>query len=377
MTMPNQPAPEGSQQVGSQWGQQDRGLTVEQAKARIRGEVGGTFGGLGTLFQDILQGIVGFVQGIGSAVIGFFESIGNFFFQAKQDMSHMDQARVDAELAVVDNMSSSLEMLDEVQRFGGAYNDYPRFNFVNGEVTPHVLPLSNGLAMSPGSRWVPPYTPLTHSEHHNYPNDAYSQGKLAAGSGFLELTEEGLWLIFFQAGVLQGNAYVTRPSDVWCYVTPADTSIMPIGAPGFGLNEQPAPGLVYGRSKYGSTVQETMAIEDLKAYGRAASYIGERNAYYGGGNTVFGMVPAILPEGAWKVTMSTASWALFGGGMATTYVAAYKVSSESLREDIDELKSQLASALPGQAVNFDLDEAAIQQMIDESKEVGLDYEVGN
>ena len=384
MTMPNQPAPEGSQQVGSQWGQQDRGLTVEQAKARIRGEVGGTFGGLGSLFADVINGVVGFVGGVVGSVVGVFESIGSLFFGVRNDVVNVDTARMAAENAIVANMSSSLEMLDEIQRFGGAYNgSYEFYRSDWGEQVAETVPLTHALALQAGTSFIAPNTPWSdYTSGVARANTEDNRRLMARHSGSLQLNEPGLWLIYFRAGVLQGSQFTTRPADLWCYVTSATglgANLLPVGSPGYTDDGQP---LVngFGISSVQCRDRDTgvkiqLPVGEILAYGRASSYVGTENAPTGGGVTLFGMVPAYLPDAGYKVSMAIQSYAKFGGP-SNTSVVAYKVNSETLRDDIDALKSGIAADLPGEAVDKVLDEATIQDMINQSQGVPSEYTFG-
>lgn len=384
MTMPNQPAPEGSQQVGSQWGQQDRGLTVEQAKARVRGEVGGTFGGLGSLFASVINGVAGFVGGIVDSVVGIFGSIGSLFFGVRHDVVNVDAARMAAENAIVANMSSSLEMLDEIQRFGGAYSG--RYDFYRsdwGEQVAETVPLTHALQLENGTSFISPNTTWAgYTSGTNRANTEDNRRLMARYSGALQLNEPGLWLIYFRAGVLQGSQFTTRPADLWCYVTPATgliADLLPVGSPGYTDDGQPLVNgigiqAVHCRDR-NTGVKYQFPAGDVLAYGRASSYVGTENAPTGGGVTLFGMVPAYLPDAGYKVSMAIQSYAKFGGP-SNTSVVAYKVNSETLRDDIEALKSGIAADLPGEAVDKVLDEATIQNMISQSQGVPNEYTFG-
>lgn len=384
MTMPHQPPPEGVQQKGSQWGQQDRGLTVEQAKARIRGEVAGSFGGLGQVFAGVINSVGNFFGGAINSVIDVFNQVGSLFFGVRKDVVNVDSARMAAENAIVSNMSASLEMLDEIQRFGGAYNGkYEYYRTAWGEQVAETVPLTHTFDLQAGTSFIKPAADWdNYYSGFSLANNEDNRKALAQWSGSLLLNEPGLWLIYFRAGVLQGSQFVTRPADLWCYVTPATgymADLYPVGSPGYTddgktlTNGMGISSALCRNRKTGEKSQVT--VGEIKAYGRASSYVGIENAPTGGGVTLFGMVPAYLPDAGYKVSMAIQSYAKFGGP-SNTSVVAYKVNSETLREDIEALKNGIAADLPGEAVDKVLDEATIQDMINQSQGVPSEYTFG-
>lgn len=332
-------------------------------------------GGIGSVIAGVFTGIVGGLVGAVQSIAGL---IGNLFSLGRQDMTAVDQARVDGENAIVANMSSSLEYLDEIQRVGAAYMDVPTFRVNQGENYPHHIPLTAMYPLSVGARLIPPVVPLTHSAGFNYPSvlsipsETNSLRPLAQGCGQMELLESGLWLIHFQAAVLQGSAYPDRPADVWCHVTAAESEWLPLGPPEVGIEPgAPAskPGEMAARSRI-TGVQTYRPVSEQVAYGRAASYVGDRQSDFAGGNTISGLVVAYLPTGGWKVNLSCNSWEKASGPMST-YVYATKVNSETLRQDIDQLKADIAAALPGQNVDMLMDEASIAAMVAEADAIDV------
>ena len=357
-------------------------LTEAEAKRRMQAPINpsyiaqldGFWGALNALL-GLVQAGVDLVVGVVDAVVGgiqsIINSIGSLFGMSHQDTARVDQARVDAENAIVDSMSDSVQFVDQVQRVGGAYMGYNTFRFDNGETLPHVVPLSEPVPLAAGTGWIPPHTPLTHSTEYRYPGVTAAQRIntreiLARGSGQLELQESGLWIIDFQASVLQGTGYTSQPVDLWCHVTPADDPWIPMGPPEVNTTSgssqgDPVPGL-QSASRRDTGVADYVPVSLVAAYGRASGYVGVRDSGFAGGNSISGTVVASLSSGAWKVTLSCNSWEKAGGAMST-YVYATKINSETLQQQIDALKVSFEQALPGLPVPLDLDEAAIQAMV--------------
>ena len=358
-------------------------LTEAEAKNRMKSQVAPSFiaqrngvWGFFSLVTGVVQGVVDVVvAGVNAIVDGIHQiaaSIGSLFGMSSRDMAAVDAARVAAENAIVDNLGNALDQLDEVQRAGGAYMDYEKFQIGGGGFTPHVLPMSAPMTLQEGTRWIAPASPLSHSYGHFYSNSTASYRGLATGSGCLELLESGFWRIDFQAAVLQANNYYAEPAEVWCYVTAADSSRYPIGAPGLAWDGTP----LSNPNDYSSYDQftgefSTSATGDILAFGRAAAYVDQLETDWSGGNTISGTVFALLPEGNWKVSLSCAAFEHFSGG-ASTFVMATKINSESLRDEIENLKVQLANALPGEGVSMDLDEDAIAAMVAEAEGIHVD-----
>lgn len=293
------------------------------------------------------------VEQVGGRVSGLVKA-------ARNDVVSVDTARANAENAIVENMSSSLEMMDEIQRFGGAYCRASQWSTTWGENTPDVLPLTDAFPLAAGTSFTPPADPTPPSG--TYPDDFASKQAMARKSGTLNLTESGLWLIFFQAGVLQGSERITQPADVWAYVS-NDGSYAPIGTPGMSyLGLTPASGNYVSRHK-GTGSSSLSSMSHLAAWGRASSYVGLNNSRNGGGVTVFGCFPVYLQTANWSVTMSVQSWAKFGGA-STSNVIAYKVNSESIRDSIDDLTEQIELALPGASTQLSLDEMGLEKMVE-------------
>ena len=325
-------------------------------------------GGIGGVLAGLVTGIVG---GLVGAVQGLAHLIGGLFHSSRVDTARVDAARVAGENAIVANMSASIDQLDEIQRFGGAYMGYETFSIFNGELSARVLPLSEEVPLGAGTSFIPPHTPLTHSSKHQYSQET-SGSILARGSGQLELLESGLWIIFFQGAFLQGPAYTNRPVHMWCHVTPADSPWLPFGAPELTASGDPLPGTQMARHRETGEFTDQFSINDIAAYGRAASYTRDisNQIAMGGGMTLFGMTYAYLQSGGWKVSLSDISFEKHGGA-ASTFVYAQKVNTETLRQDIDALKDAIALALPGENVPFDLDEAAIANMLTQADAIDV------
>ena len=367
-------------------------LTEAEAKNRMKSSIAGPFGrqrdgvwGFFSLITGVIQGavnlVVGTVQAVVDGIAGIFNAVGSLFGMSSRDMAAVDQARADGERAIVASMSESLDQLDEIQRVGGAFMNVPTFRFDNGETRAHIIPLTEPIPLAAGTGWIPPHTPLTHSTGYRYPGATASQrdasrAVFAGGSGQLELLESGLWIIYFQASVLQGSSYSSRPVDVWCHVTAADSPWIPSGPPGTYGDGSPNPGMQAFYHRHGSGV-EFRSESEVAALGRASSYVGTRDSPFSGGNSVSGIVMAALGTGAWKVTLSCNSWEKITGPMST-YVYATKVNSETLRQDIDQLKDAIADSLPGVNVPLDLDAGQIAAMVAQASEIEVpEVEVPN
>ena len=364
-------------------------LTEAEAKNRMRSQVApsfiaqrdgvwGFFDGMLAIIQGGVNLVVGTVQAVVDGIAGIFNAIGSLFSAGRRDTAAVDQARADGERAIVAAMSDSLEHLDEVQRVGGAYMDVPTFSFDNGETMSHVVPLTEPVPLASGTGWIPPHTPLTHSTNYRYSGTSTqfqsSLRQFAGGTGQLELQESGLWLIQFQASVLQGTTYPNTPADVMCFVTAADDPYIPYSPPSFYRGGQSNPGFHDAAHRDGSLLA-TRPNSAIAAFGRASSYIGTRNSEFEGGNSVSGLVVAYLETGGWKVTMACTSWTKITGPMST-YVYATKLNSETLRQDIEQLKVDIAAALPGQNVPLDLTESNIAAMVSEAQGIEVpDVEV--
>lgn len=355
------------------------GLTKETAKQRMQAPLEGVFQSQKGALAFFVQGVLGIVQGAINLVVGTVEavvggihaiaaSIGSLFGMSHRDTRAVDQARVAAENAIVANLGEALDQFDEVQRAGGAYMDYPRFELSNGGRTPHVLPLSHGMTLQQGTRWVGPLSPLTHPSGDTYSSTEANYARMATGSGYLELLESGFWRIDFQASVLQAGGYYAEPAEVWCYVTSAAEVGMPYGAPGLEEDGSPAssPSLNLSRSR--TTGAKGVMNGGIAAFGRASSYVDQLESEWSGGNTISGSVFVLLPTGGYKVTMACSAYEHFSGG-ASTFVMATKINSESLRDDIDVLKTQIAAALPGRSVPLDLSDAGIAAMVSQAQEI--------
>ena len=359
-------------------------MTEESAKAAMRTPIGPSFtahrDGIWGFFNNLLaiiQGGVNLVVGAVDAVVdgikSIFNSVGSLFGMSHQDTARVDQARADGERAIVANMSASLEHLDEIQRFGGAWMDYPQFSSEYGDIDIRVLPLTTPLDLMAGTAWIPLQQPLTHSSGHSYGRNTAEM--LARASGALELLESGLWVIDFQAAFLQGPLYADRPATVWCHVSPAGETWLPTGPPGQSASGDPLDGQQARDRITGNYL--VVPLDQIAAVGRATSYVRTSDTAVGGGNTLFGRVYVYLETGGWKVNLSSMAFTRFGGP-ATTFVNAQKVNSETLRQKIDALEDTIALSLPGENVPLDLDEAAIQAMVGQASEIEVpDVEVPN
>ena len=385
MTSPGGDIPEGAY-VGTA-GQSNsitdlNNLTEAEAKNRMQSPVAGPFGrqrdgvwGFFSLITGVVQGVVDVVVGGVTAIVDgigqIFNAIGSLFGAARVDTAAVDAARVAGENAIVENMSESLDHVDEIQRFGGAYMDYPSFSHSYGETGVLVLPLTTPIlssreSTSIGTRWIEMHSPLTHNAGYQYPNTDTSWGAYAKGSGQLELLESGLWLIYFQGALLQGGSYPNRPATLWCHVTPASSPWLHVGQPGQNSEGNPTPGKQYAfHRQTGNWELTTERFNDNFALGRATSYVRTNDTAIGGGNTVSGMTFAYLETGNAKVNLSCMAFTRFGG-FASTYVLAHKVNSKSLRDSITDLQAKIAEDLPGQSVDKLLDEASIAAMVAEA-----------
>lgn len=325
-------------------------------------------GGIGGVLAGVVNGIIGGIVGGLQSIAGL---IGGLFSLGRQDTAAVDQKRVEGENAIVANMSSSLEYLDEIQRVGGAYMDTPEWAIVNGEAFPHAVPLGGDTAphygafpLAQGTTWHPRAQPWTRSSG-DVLGSASGRIEVAQRAGTLELLEAGLWMIYFQAAVLQGSGYTTTPADVWCYVS-SQKDYIPVGAPQSGMS-------TFGRLDGVHRTSDIYGFNAIHTFGRAGQYLGTRDTTQGGGNTVSGYMMAYLDSPGWFIHMACSAYRHFGGP-ASTFVFAQKVNSSTLRGDIDQAKADLAAALPGQPIAQQLDEAAIAAMIAEAEAIDVTSE---
>lgn len=372
MTAPNNQSPEGAYVSGGS-GQSSitdlNGLDESTAKARMQAPLQGTFAGMHGGFWGVVNGILGLLGGAVNLVVGavqifvdgikgVIDAIGSLFGAAHVDTAAVDAARVAGENAIVANWGDTLEQLDEIQRVGGAFGNYEMFNLTWGEDNPHPIPVTEPFGLMQGVKWHPYNLPWTYGHGHTFPDNETSRGTLARTSGCLELLEPGLWMIYFQASLLQGNQRTSTPADLWCYVS-SSANRHPVGTP-------PAPGgmmKMYSR-QFGTA--SDWPSSGIAAYGRAGQYLGVQDTRYGGGNTVSGYMLAPLDSAGWFVHLAGTGYRHFGGA-ASTMVFATKVNSETLRDDIEELKDQIADALPGQPTDMLLSDASIATMVAEAQ----------
>lgn len=321
-------------------------------------------GGIGGVLAGVVNGIIGGIVGAVQSIAGL---IGGLFGMSSRDMAAVDQARVNVENAIVANIGQALDQFDEIQRAGGAYMDYPRFQLGNGGKTPHVLPLNTQMTLQEGTTWAAPVSPLTHGGLYNSVESNYE--RMAQASGYLELTEPGFWRIDFQAAVLQASAYYAEPSEVWCYVTPASSPYLPLGAPGLDENGN-ALGATQCVTRHRSTGIRSIESDLIHAFGRSSAYVDQLETDWSGGNTIAGTVFVLIPSGGYKVTMACSAYEHFSGG-SSTFVMATKVNSQSLRDEIDALKTQIATALPGTSTNLELNDTDIAAMVAEADAIDV------
>lgn len=342
-------------------------LNESEAKRRMQQPLEGMFGrqlNAVTIFANALLGIVqgavnlvvGTVQAVVDGIAGIFNAVGSLFGAAHRDTLAVDAARVAGENAIVANMSESLDQLDEIQRVGGAYMYTGTWSIDYGERNPHPIMITAQFPLAQGTIWHPPTDawPYALDHYQNWVGSHANRGQLAKYSGTLELAEPGLWMIYFQAAVLQGGTYPNDPSDVWCYVSSSGTWL-PVGTPTSGMN-------TYSRTDGTRSTSDTFGYGSIHSFGRAGSYVGRRDTGEGGGNTVSGYFMCYLETPGHFIHMSASAYKHFGGA-ASTFVFAQKVNSEDLRDDIEDLKVQIAAALPGQEVPLDLDDTAIAAMV--------------
>lgn len=371
MTAPNNQAPEGAYVSGGS-GQSSitdlNGLDEAGAKARMQAPLQGTFAGMSGGFWGVINGILGLLGGAVNLVVGavqifvdgvkgVIDAIGSLFGAAHQDTSAVDAARVAGENAIVANMANALDQLDEIQRVGGAYATWEMFNLTYGEDNPHPIPITEPFGLMQGCGWRPPEAAWGYSNGQTLPNTVGSRGALAMRSGTLELQESGLWMIYFQAALLQGNQRTSTPADLWCYVT-GSPWYAPVGTP-------PSSGTLSSYFRLNGDPYD-FPVSQIVAYGRAGQYLGVTDTRYGGGNTVSGYMLCALESPGWFVHLAGTGYRHFGGA-ASTMVFATKVNSESLRDSIEELKDQIAIALPGQSTDMLLSDASIATMVAEAQ----------
>lgn len=343
-------------------------LTESEAKNRMKSQIAPSFTGqrdgvwgFFSLITGVVQGVVDVVVGGVTAIVDgigqIFNAIGSLFGAARVDTAAVDAARVAGENAIVANMADALDQLDEIQRVGGAYAHWETFNLNYGEDHPHPIPLTKPFGLMQGVQWrIPPYG-WVYNNGYTFPDSEASHGSLAQCSGTLELQESGLWMIYFQAALLQGTQRTSTPADLWCYVT-NDLTYVPLGTP-------PASGNMPMLDRWGGN-KVFRPASGVVAYGRAGQYLGVSDTRYGGGNTVSGYMLCALPSPGWYIHLSGTGYRHFGGA-ASTFVFATKVNSETIRDDIEELKDQIAAALPGQSTDKLLDEASIAAMVAEAE----------
>ncbi|MDV6299946.1 hypothetical protein R3P82_12585 [Dietzia maris] len=360
MTAPGAGVPDGAQTPASVSGLQ--GMTEASIMSGLRGPIDGQAQGARGIFWSVIGLVRGIVQTVVGGIAAVLNTIGSLFSLGRQDTAAVDQKRVEGELAIVANMSSNLEYLDELQRVGGSYADWPRWQISYGELNPHPLPLTDAFPLAQGAVWHPPvraWDPAWDETTTWVGNDA-SRGTLATLSGTLELLEPGLWMIYFQAAVLQGGGYTNTPSDVWCYVTD-QSEYVPVGSPVSGMDS-------YYRLDGSKSTSDVHGFGAIHTFGRAGQYLGSRDSTQGGGNTVSGYMMCYLDSPGWFVHMSCSAYQHFGGP-ASTFVFAQKVNSSTLRGDIDQAKADLEAALPGTPITQQLDETAIAAMIADAESI--------
>lgn len=333
------------------------GNILEQIFNGIGGIGDALAGALTGLLQGLAGAVVGAVTVVVGGLVGVINAIGSLFGAARVDTAAVDAARVAGENAIVANMADALDQLDEIQRVGGAWGDYPMWNLTWGEDNPHPIPLTKPFGLMQGCFWHPPGLAWQYGHGHTFANTDSDRGNLARLGGTLELQESGLWMIYFQAALLQGTERTNTPADLWCYVT-SSPGVTPVGTP-------PGSGTMtmYSRS---SGAKYAIPVDGIAAYGRAGQYLGVADTRHGGGNTVSGYMLCALPSAGWFVHMAGTGYRHFGGA-SSTMLFATKVNSESLRDDIEDLKDQIAAALPGQSTDQLLDEASIAAMVAEAE----------
>lgn len=333
------------------------GNILEQIFNGIGGIGDALAGALTGLLQGLAGAVVGAVTVVVGGLVGVINAIGSLFGAARVDTAAVDAARVAGENAIVANMADALDQLDEIQRVGGAWGNYPMWNITWGEDNPHPIPLTEPFGLMQGCQWHTAEVPWGYAHGHTLADTDGSRGALAQRGGVLELTESGLWMIYFQAALLQGEQRTTTPADLWCYVV-STPWITPVGTP-------PANGTMTGFYRTSGS-KSFIHSSQIAAYGRAGQYLGVKDTRYGGGNTVSGYMLCALPTAGWFVHLSGTGYRHFGGA-SSTMVFATKVNSQTLRDDIEELKDQIAAALPGQSTDKLLDEASIAAMVAEAE----------
>lgn len=322
-------------------------------------------GGLGGVLAGVVTGIVG---GLVGAVQGIAALIGGLFNAGRIDTAAVDAARVAGENAIVAKWGDALDQLDEIQRVGGAYSELPTWEMTWGEDNPHPLPLTTAFPLQQGTFWHEPNEEWRHwggPGTNPFGNTDLERGYLAQMAGTLELQESGLWMIYFQAALLQGTQRTNTPADLWCYVNDY-RDWCPVGTP-------PASGSMTDYSRT-TGVKSTQSVSRIAAYGRAGQYLGVSDTRMGGGNTVSGYMLVPLASAGWFVHLACTGYRHFGGA-ASTMLFATKVNSESLRDSIEELKTQIAAALPGQSTDKLLDEDGIAAMVAEAEGIDVLSEV--
>ena len=332
------------------------GNILEQIFNGIGGIGDALAGALTGLLQGLAGAVVGAVTVVVGGLVGVINAIGSLFGAARVDTAAVDAARVAGENAIVANMADALDQLDEIQRVGGAWGDYPMWNLTWGEDNPHPIPLTKPFGLMQGCFWHPPSYVWQYGHGKTFANTDSDRGNLVQRGGTLELQESGLWMIYFQAALLQGTERTNTPADLWCYVT-SDQFLAPVGTP-------PESGTMTMYSRVNGAKQD-WPVNMIAAYGRAGQYLGVADTRYGGGNTVSGYMLAPLSSPGWFVHMAGTGYRHFGGA-SSTMLFATKVNSKSLRDSIEALKVQIAEALPGQPTDKLLDEGAIAAMVAEA-----------
>lgn len=362
MITPGSP-PEGAYIPGASFGPDNRAVSegdaVAAAKAQMTAPFNDSFGGLGSLLLGTINGLVGVLAG---AVGGLFQAIGGLFQGVRRDVAKVEKARADGEIAIVNSMSATSDMLDESVRFGAAYMKYGYWRLLDGDTNHHTVPLTTLFPYSKGTGMVGPYNEWTnYTEGITVSGGVDGYNTVAKVSGALELHEPGLWFIFFQSAGRFFNGWNGQgqgPSRTWCYVTPSASTRIPHG---------PVNGsYVATRDMIDGNYQaDTPVWNYLYGYGRATNYTGVQTP--DGGYTTFGMFPVNLPDvGGFKVSMAIQNdWHY--GGPASTYVMALKINTGDMRQRIEDIQSQIAANLPGDIQPLELTEEQIENIIEEAQ----------
>lgn len=312
-------------------------------------------GGIGGVLAGAITSIVSDITG---AIGGLIGMVADMLSLGRADTHAVDLARVAAENAIANAMSSSLDHMDESVRAGGAYMAPTDWRLIGGDDHPHVMPLTDGFNVASGVAWLPRTIDTIGDDWLANPSTTTArlqkQGEIAMNSGALELLEGGFWLIFFQVAVRNATGWGGSSGAMrsWCYVTPVVDDRCPVGSP------DGSTVATYDRIT-GAYDEVTPVTGLVKAYGRSTGYISSES--FPGGFTQLGLAPAYLESGGYKVTLATQHTGHYGGA-ASTFVWAFKVNTETLRADLDALKAQIAADLPGQEVALQLTPEAIEDM---------------